>query len=89
MKKLLVFLCLLVAGCAVDPRIVAFEAGKKQVNVDKRILEDCPELGKLSGRSEEEVTKFIEQVTNQYKECKVWKGELNHIAKDAFNTEKK
>lgn len=88
MKKLLILLCLLMEGCATDPRIVAFEAGKKQVNVDKRILEDCPELSKLSGRSEEEVTKFIEQVTNQYKDCKAWKSELNRIAKDAFNTGK-
>lgn len=82
-------LCLPLLGnsCKQDDRVVAFEAGKRQVEVDKRILADCPDLMKLQGRSEEEVVKFIEQLTTQYQECRAWKGQLDKIVKDAFNVE--
>lgn len=91
MKRILLILamCLPLLGnsCHQDDRVVAFEAGKKKVEVDKRVLYDCPELMKLQGTSEEEVMKFIEDTTTKYQACRAWKGELNKIVKDAFNVE--
>lgn len=93
MKKILWMLVLCVplmgASCTEeqDGRVVAFEAGKRKVEVDKRVLYDCPELLKLTGRSEEEVQKFIADVTSKYQACRMWKDDLNKIVKEAFNVE--
>jgi hypothetical protein len=91
MKRVLLILvsCLALMGskCSEDERVIAFEAGKKKVELDKRVLVECPELKKLTGRSEEEVLAFIEYVTTEYQACRQWKGTLNKIVKDAFNVE--
>lgn len=88
MKRLLILILLMLAGCATDPRIVAFEAGKKKVNVDTRVLYECPDLPMLTGTSDEDQLKALQAWFNQYKECRTWKHELNRIVKDAFNTGK-
>lgn len=95
MKKLLwiLVLCLPLMGAKCteenkeDTRVVAFEAGKKKVEVDKRVLYECPELLKLDSSDEKEVLAFIEKVTTEYKACRAWKADLNKIVKDAFNVE--
>lgn len=94
MKKLLwiLALCLPLLGNSCqdqgpDSRVVAFEAGKRKVEVDKRILYDCPEVLKLQSTEEKEVLIFIDKLTSQYKACATWKNELNTIVKDAFNVE--
>lgn len=89
------FLALLIAGSLVgcnhtqpDPRVVAFEAGKKQVMLDKRMLEDCPELPKLTGATEKEALAAIEKWTEVYGTCRGWKARLNSVVREAFNIEK-
>jgi hypothetical protein len=91
MKRLLLVLLIplvMASKCKEDdPRVVAFEAGQTKVNVDKRVLYECPELLKLKGRSEEEVMTFVKEITDKYQACRAWKAELNKIVKDAFNVE--
>lgn len=92
MKRILwiMVLCLPLLGnsCKQDDKgVVGFDAGKKTVNIDKQMIQDCPELMQLKGRSEEEVVAFIQDVTTKYQQCRAWKAELNKIVKDAFNVE--
>ena len=89
MNAIKVLVCVaLLTGCAQDPRIVAFEAGQRKVNLDKRVLMECSDLVKLKSSTEEERLKADEQWTAAYKECRSWKRALNEIVKDAFNTNK-
>jgi hypothetical protein len=85
MKVIAAVMILSLAGCATDPRIVAFEAGKKKVNVDKRVLMECEELKKIEDPTTEKMLEATEQWMKSYRECRVWKNELNRIVKDAFN----
>lgn len=84
MKKSLIILLLLV-GCAQDPRVVAFEAGKKSVDLDRRVLQECPEMPDLKGATDDEVLAAVKVWAGQYRECRGWKHQLNGIVKDAFN----
>lgn len=84
-RNLFILALLMLVACAEDPRVVAFEAGKKSIEVDKRVLQECKELPELKGATDTEVLEAVKEWFNQYRECKGWKNKLNGIAKDAFN----
>lgn len=86
-RILLLTFALLLVGCQTDPRIVSFEAGRKQVLVDKRVLADCEDWKTLSGPTDIDQLKAIKGWADAYKECKAWKAEANRIMKDTFNLE--
>jgi hypothetical protein len=89
MKALLIVAATIcVAGCQTnppDPRVVAFEAGQKSVNLDPRVLAECPDLPRLKGPTDKDAIEATKAWIDAYAECRRQKAALNGIVRDAFN----
>jgi hypothetical protein len=83
------FLSLALSGCALfqtkPEGVPAFDAGHKQLKIDEKYLQDCAELAKLPGPTDEKVIASTKGWLDAYQECKTWKRELNRAVRDAFN----
>ena len=80
-----------ITGCHHNPPpgTTTLVDGKKVVNIDKRLLEECPELIKLTDSTDEESIKVSKAWLNAYNTCRTNKSKLNAAVKDAFNLKEK
>ena len=62
---------------------------KKVVNIDKRLLKECPDLPKLTDSTDETSIKVSKAWLNAYNTCRTNKSKLNAAVKDAFNLKEK
>jgi uncharacterized protein YcfL len=89
MKKILILLALIsfaLVGCQTTNNhdVVAIDT-KKTVQIDARLLQECPDLAILADPSESAVLQTNKDWLEKYKECRTQKHDLNQIVKKAFN----
>ena len=77
-------LCALLIGCATTD-VPAVPDGKKSVNFDRRLLDECGKLPLLEGSTDVQVKDQYERSLNLYQECATLKKKLNNEVRKAFN----
>jgi signal recognition particle GTPase len=92
MKKTLILLALIatlgLVGCETtnNKDVVAVDT-KKTVQIDKRLLQECPELATAKEPTEEQLLVASKDWLEKYKACREWKHDLNETVKKAFNVQ--
>jgi hypothetical protein len=86
------FISAVASGCDIPPKKpnppVLVES-KKTVEIDRRLLADCPDLPKLTDSTDETSIKVTKEWLNAYNTCRTNKSKLNAVVKDAFNLKEK
>jgi hypothetical protein len=92
MKKTFILLTLIaslsLSGCALfqkKPDVPPAIDTKKTVQIDKRLLQDCPDLTLLTEPTEQDIVLASKDWITKYADCRAYKHELNETVKKAFN----
>ena len=91
MKNYLILLSIVMvlSGCGFMTKVkdpVAIDT-KTTVQIDKRLLQECPDLMAVSEPTEEGLLVASASWLQEYKTCRTWKSELNELVKKAFNVQ--
>ena len=81
----------ILSGCCTNPPagVPTLVDEKKVVNIDERLLQECPQLSKLTDSTDEESIKVSKAWLSAYDTCRTNKSKLNAVVKDAFNLKEK
>lgn len=89
MKRILILiflsLSLILSGCATLHKDVVAIDTKKTVQIDPRLLQECPDLAQLVEPTEDALMAASKDWLEKYKDCRTWKHQLNETTKKAFN----
>jgi hypothetical protein len=92
MKKTFILLTLIaslsLSGCALFQKKVDVPPAidtKSTVQIDKRLLKDCPDLVVLTEPTEAAIVSASKDWITKYADCRAEKHELNETVKKAFN----
>lgn len=72
-------------GCASTPVVPTVPGDKKEVDFDRSLLKDCPDLPKAKSGSDTDLKDWAAAVTNLYVDCATNKKKQNREVKKAFN----
>lgn len=90
-RPTIILLLILLSGCAstTEVKVPPLVESKKTVEIDKRLLAECPDIPKLEDSSDEKVIQAVREWFKAYLTCKINKTKLNAIVRDAFNLKEK
>jgi hypothetical protein len=89
MKKFLILLAIVMSlglsGCETLKKAPPAIDTKSTVQIDKRLLQECPDLAPLAEPTEQAIVLASKDWITKYADCRAHKHELNETVKKAFN----